>query len=209
MTVEEKLEKNRIVPVIALEKEQDAVPLCQALEKGGLQVAEITFRTKAAAGALRTVSREFPEFMLGAGTVTTLDELERAREAGAQFAVAPGFNSRIVQRAKELDLPFFPGVCTPTDIEAALGLECRILKFFPAEAMGGIKMVKALYGPYRHRGVRFIPTGGVNAGNLASYLSEPAVIAVGGTWMVSRDLLETGNWDRISELTREALELSG
>ena len=209
MTVEEKLEKNRIVPVIALEKEQDAVPLCQALEKGGLQVAEITFRTKAAAGALRTVSKEFPEFMLGAGTVTTLDELERAKEAGAQFAVAPGLNSRIVQRAKELELPFFPGVCTPTDIETALGLECRILKFFPAEAMGGISMVKALYGPYRHRGVRFIPTGGVNAGNLASYLSEPAVIAVGGTWMVSRDLLEAGNWDRISELTREALELSG
>jgi len=202
--IEKRIEK-KIIPVIALEEAKDAVALCKTLKECGLEVAEITFRTPAAREAIRIVAREFPEFALGAGTVTTLDELEGAKEAGAQFAVAPGLNPKIVRRAKEIGLPFFPGVCTPSDIEAALDLGCQILKFFPAGEMGGVKMIKALYGPYAHRGIRFIPTGGVNADNVAEYLAQPAVIAVGGTWIVDKAILKAKDWAQVSKLTREAL----
>ena len=205
--IEQRIEQDRIIPVIALEDAADAVPLCKALKAGGLAVAEITFRTKAAREILTTVAQEFPEFMLGAGTVTVLDEVEAAKEAGAQFAVAPGFNPKIVKRAQELDLPFFPGVCTPSEVEAALDLGCRILKFFPAGAMGGLKMTKSLYGPYSHRGVKFIPTGGVNADNLAEYIAHPAILAVGGSWIVSKNLLKAKDWSRVTELTREAVQI--
>ena len=208
MKIIEKMEKTRIVPVIALENEGDAVDLCRSLERGGLEVAEITFRTKAAAKAIRIVADEFPAFMLGAGTVTTIEELELAKASGAQFAVAPGLNASVVERAKKLEIPFFPGVCTPTDIERALELDCQVLKFFPAEASGGVKMIKSLYGPYRHRGIRFIPTGGVGAGNLAEYLAEPGVLAVGGTWMVSKDLLDARAWDEITSLTERAVAIA-
>ena len=139
----------------------------------------------------------FPEFMLGAGTVTTFEEVEAAKEAGAQFAVAPGCNPKIVKRARELDLPFFPGVCTASDIESALDCGCETLKFFPAEAAGGTKMIKALYAPYKHRGIRFIPTGGVTADNLTDYLSQPGVLAIGGSWIVAKDLLGAKNWDKV------------
>jgi 2-dehydro-3-deoxyphosphogluconate aldolase/(4S)-4-hydroxy-2-oxoglutarate aldolase len=206
--IEQRIQQDRITPVIALEDAADAVPLCKALKTGGLAVAEITFRTKAAPEVLSTVAQEFPEFMLGAGTVTLLDEVEAAKEAGAQFAVAPGFNPKIVKRAQELDLPFFPGVCTPSEVEAALDLGCRILKFFPAGALGGLKMIKALYGPYSHRGVKFIPTGGVSADNLAEYIAHPAVLAVGGTWIVSKALLKAKDWSRVTELTREAVQIA-
>ena len=206
--IEQRIEQCRIIPVIALEHATDAVPLCRALQAGGLTVAEITFRTTAAPEALRTVAREFPEFILGAGTVTLLDEVEAAKDAGAQFAVAPGLNPTIVRRAQELDLPFFPGVCTPSEVEAALDLGCRILKFFPAGAMGGLKVIKALYGPYSHRGVRFIPTGGVNAANLAEYVAHPAVLAVGGSWIVAKDLLVAKDWDQVTALTREAVQIA-
>lgn len=206
--IEQRIEQDRIIPVIALEDAADAVPLCKALKAGGLAVAEITFRTKAAPKILTTVAQEFPEFMLGAGTVTMLNEVEAAKDAGAQFAVAPGFNPKIVKRAQELDLPFFPGVCTPSEVEAALDLGCRILKFFPAGTSGGLKMIKALYGPYSHRGVKFIPTGGVNADNLAEYIAHPAVLAVGGSWIVSKALLKAKDWSRVTELTREAVQIA-
>ncbi|MFP4381641.1 MAG: bifunctional 4-hydroxy-2-oxoglutarate aldolase/2-dehydro-3-deoxy-phosphogluconate aldolase [Candidatus Sumerlaeia bacterium] len=201
----EKIEKGRIIPVIALENAQDAAPLCEALQDGGLQVAEITFRTKAAPEAIRIVAKEFPDFALGAGTVTTLEEVEAAKEAGAQFAVAPGLNPKIVDRAKEMGLPFFPGVCTPSEVEAALDRDCKILKFFPAGAMGGLSMIKALYGPYKHRGVRFIPTGGITAANAVDYLANEAVLAVGGSWIVDKKLLAARDWKSVTRLTREAL----
>ncbi len=204
----EQIKKTRIVPVIALEDAGDAVELCKALKAGGLEVAEITFRTKAAREALKIVANEFPEFMLGAGTVTTLDELEAAKEAGAQFAVAPGLNPKIVSRAQELGLPFYPGICTPSDIEAALDLGCQTLKFFPAGAIGGVKMIKAIYAPYKHRGIEFIPTGGVTADNLTEYLSAPGVIAIGGSWIVAKDLLAAKNWDEVTNLTKIAIEVA-
>jgi len=204
----ERIEKGRVIPVIALEDPADAVPLCQALKAGGLEVAEITFRTPAAREAMRIVAGEFPEFILGAGTITTTDEVDAAKEAGAQFAVSPGLNPLVLRRAQEVGLPFFPGVCTPTEVETALALGCTLLKHFPTGAVGGLKFIKALYGPYAHRGVRFIPTGGVTAENLAEYLAHPAVAAVGGSWLTARPLLEARDWDKVTELTREAVRIA-
>ncbi|MBN1866565.1 bifunctional 4-hydroxy-2-oxoglutarate aldolase/2-dehydro-3-deoxy-phosphogluconate aldolase [Candidatus Sumerlaeota bacterium] len=205
--IAERIETSRIIPVIALDRAEDAVDLCKALDAGGLRVAEITFRTQAAREAIAVVAKEFPEFALGAGTVTLIDELEAAKEAGAQFAVAPGLNPKIVRRAQEIGLPFFPGIATPSDIEAALDLGCRLLKFFPAGEMGGVKTIKALYGPYAHRGVRFIPTGGVTAANLAEYLATPGVAAIGGSWIVAKPLLKARDWKQVAALTREAVEV--
>jgi 2-dehydro-3-deoxyphosphogluconate aldolase / (4S)-4-hydroxy-2-oxoglutarate aldolase len=205
MEILERIQHGKIVPVIALERVEDAVPLCQALEAGGLTVAEITFRTKAAREAIKTVAREFPQFTLGAGTVTTLTELEAALAAGAGFAVAPGFNPRIVRAAQELGLPFFPGVANPSDIEGALELGCETLKFFPAAALGGPKMIKAIYAPYKHRGIRFIPTGGIELDNMNDYLQTPGVIAIGGSWIVSKKWLDAGAWSAVTEATRQAV----
>jgi 2-dehydro-3-deoxyphosphogluconate aldolase/(4S)-4-hydroxy-2-oxoglutarate aldolase len=198
----------RIVPVIVLERASDAVPLCQALAAGGLSVAEITFRTAAAKEAIAIVARQFPQFVLGAGTVTTPDEVAAAVAAGARFAVAPGCNPDIVSAATAAGLPFWPGVCTPSDVERALALGCTTLKFFPAVAAGGIPMVKSLHAPYQHRGVRFIATGGIEPGNLQDWLKTPGVIAIGGTWMVAPKLIAAGNWGEISRLTAEALAIA-
>ena len=204
----ERIEKGKIIPVIALEDAGDAVALCTALRDGGLEVAEITFRTAAAPDAIRAVASEFPEFALGAGTVTTLEEVDAAKEAGAQFAVAPGLNPDIVERAQEIGLPFFPGVATPSEVECALSLDCQLLKFFPAGDMGGVKMIKSLYGPYVHRGVRFIPTGGVSASNLKEYLNAPGVVAIGGSWIVDKQLLKDKNWAEVTRLTAEAVKVA-
>jgi 2-dehydro-3-deoxyphosphogluconate aldolase/(4S)-4-hydroxy-2-oxoglutarate aldolase len=205
MEIQDSIEQGRIVPVIALEKVEFAVPLCRALKAGGLTVAEFTFRAKAARESIKVVAEEFPEFTLGAGTVTTLDELKAVKEAGARFAVAPGLNPRIVQAAQDMGLPFFPGVATPTDIEAALELGCKVLKFFPAAEMGGVKMIKSLSAPYKHRGVRFIPTGGVNLENMNDYLAAPCVIAIGGTWIVAKPWLDAGDWASVTEATSLAV----
>ena len=198
----------RIVPVIVLEKATDAVPLCKALAAGGLQVAEITFRTAAAKDAIAIVAREFPDFILGAGTVTTPEEVTAARTAGARFAVAPGCNPDIVKLAQAAGLPFWPGVCTPSDVERALAIGCTTLKFFPAVAAGGIPMVKSLHAPYQHRGVRFVATGGIETGNLKEWLSTPGVIAIGGTWMVAPKLIQAGNWAEITRLTAAAVAIA-
>ena len=198
----------RIVPVIVLEKAADAVPLCKALAAGGLQVAEITFRTAAAKEAIAIVAREFPDFVLGAGTVTTPEEVAAARSAGARFAVAPGCNPDIVKLAQAAGLPFWPGVCTPSDVERALAIGCTTLKFFPAVAAGGIPMVKSLHAPYQHRGVRFVATGGIETGNLKEWLSTPGVIAIGGTWMVAPKLIQAGNWAEITRLTAAAVAVA-
>jgi 2-dehydro-3-deoxyphosphogluconate aldolase/(4S)-4-hydroxy-2-oxoglutarate aldolase len=206
MPVIERIRQKPIVPVIALEDASDAIDLCRALKAGGLEVAEITFRTDAAREAIATVAGEFPEFALGAGTVTTEDEAEAAKEAGAQFAVAPGLNPSVVKKAQEIGLEFYPGVCTPSDIEGALALGCTVLKYFPAEAMGGLKLLKALYGPYRHRGIEFIPTGGINGENMDDYLRQPGVAAVGGSWLVDKKLLADKRWDRVTALTEAAVK---
>lgn len=205
--IEQTIGKTGLIPVIALKQAEQAAPLCRALAEGGLPCAEITFRTEAGRDAIRLVAQEYPDFLLGAGTVTRIEELEAAQEAGAQFAVAPGLNPRIVKRARELELPFFPGVCTPSEVEQALELECTTLKYFPAESIGGLPLLKALHGPYKHRGVRFIPTGGIGPKNVAEYTAHPAVLAVGGSWIVSPELIDGAQWDRITELTRNALRI--
>lgn len=196
-----------VVPVIAIESVDAARPLADALIDGGLPVAEITFRTAAAADVIRTLAADRPDLILGAGTVLTIENLEAAKACGARFAVAPGLNPTVVRRARELELPFVPGVATPTDIETALGLGCRVLKFFPAEALGGIAMIKALIAPYKHTGVRFIPTGGVTGDNLAAYLGTDGVAAVGGTWIAKKDDLAEGRWDEIRDRCRVTREI--
>jgi len=196
-----------VVPVVAIDHAEAALPLANALVEGGLPVVEITFRTAAAAEVIRTLARECPRLVIGAGTVLTPANLEAAKDSGATFAVAPGLNPDIVKRARQLGLPFVPGVATPSDIELGLALGCKLLKFFPAQALGGVSMIEALSAPYQHTGVRFMPTGGVNPDNLESYLKLETVAAVGGTWIAKRQDLMDGRWEEIRNRCVAALEL--
>lgn len=195
----------RIVPVVVLDRADDAVPLAKALLDGGLDIMEITFRTAAAEESIKRIAAKVPEILLGAGTLLDDEQVQRAKDAGAVFGLAPGLNPRTVAKAKAVGLHFSPGVMTPSDVEQALALGCKLLKFFPAEAAGGTAMLKALAGPYGHTGVKFIPTGGITSANLASYLQLPVVAAIGGSWMVDKQLVNGGRWDEITRLTREAL----
>lgn len=196
-----------VVPVIAIEKADAAIPLADALLEGGLPVVEITFRTAAAAEAIRKIAKERPKVIVCAGTVLTPANLEAAKASGAAFAVAPGLNPKIVEQADAIGLPFMPGIATPTDIELGLSLGCKHLKFFPAEALGGIAMLEALSAPYKHAGIRFMPTGGVNTTNLESYLKLETVAAVGGTWIAKKEDLVNGKWDDIRSRCKAALEI--
>ncbi len=198
----------RIVPVIVLDHEEQAEPLAEALLRAGLDIMEVTFRTAAAEAAIRRIAKRFPEILLGAGTVLGSEQLKRAADAGACYALAPGLNEAVVKAAGQAGLMMFPGVMTPSEVELALSLDCRILKFFPAEAAGGVTMLKALEGPYSHTGVKFIPTGGIGLNNMASYLGRPSVAAIGGSWIVERKLIATKDWKTIEQLTREALALA-
>ena len=195
----------RIVPVVVLDQAKDAEPLAEALLAGGLEIMEITFRTAAAAESIERIAKAFPEILLGAGTLLEPDQVARAKDAGAVFGLAPGLNPQIIAKAEEVGLQFSPGVMTPSDIEQALSLGCRLLKFFPAGAAGGPGMLKALAGPYAHTGVKFVPTGGITSNNLADYLALPVVAAIGGSWMVDKKLVADGNWTEITRLTKEAL----
>ena len=194
-----------LVPVIVLDDATLAEPLAEALLNGGLRVMEITFRTTAAEAAIRCIAKKFPDIFIGAGTVLNATHVQRARDAGAQFFVSPGLHPATVAAARETGLPILPGVCTPTEVEAALALNCTVLKFFPAEAAGGVKMLKALAGPYAHTGVKFCPTGGITADNMRDYLRLPIVAAVGGSWMVDSKLINARRFDDITRLTKEAL----
>lgn len=196
-----------VVPVIAIEKVDAALPLADALLQGGLPVVEITFRTAAAAEVIRKLSQERPQLTVGAGTVLTPANLQAAKASGAAFAVAPGLNPQIVREAQQLGLPFAPGVATPSDIELGLSLGCKLLKFFPAEALGGVGMLEALSAPYRHTGLRFMPTGGVTSANLENYLAVDTVAAVGGTWLARKEELSTGNWSEIQSRCQAAVRV--
>jgi 2-dehydro-3-deoxyphosphogluconate aldolase / (4S)-4-hydroxy-2-oxoglutarate aldolase len=196
-----------VVPVIAIESADAAVPLADALLDGGLPLVEITFRTAAAGEAIERICRQRPELLVGAGTVVTSENLTAAKGFGAKFCVAPGFNPQIVGRAHAAGMPFVPGVCTPSEIEQALAAGCSTLKFFPAEASGGINMINALVAPYGHLGVRFVPTGGVSMSNLEAYLTTKAVAAVGGTWIAKKEDLADGKWTEISDRCKRAVEI--
>jgi 2-dehydro-3-deoxyphosphogluconate aldolase/(4S)-4-hydroxy-2-oxoglutarate aldolase len=201
----ERILAKRIVPVVVLDHAESAEPLAEALLAGGLDIMEITFRTAAAEESIRRIAARFPEVLLGAGTLLDDSQVRRARDAGAVFGLAPGLNPRTIATAKEVGLGFSPGVMTPSDVEQALSLGCKLLKFFPAEAAGGTGMLKSLAGPYGHTGVKFIPTGGITSANLADYLKLPVVAAIGGSWMVDKQLVNEGKWQEITRLTREAL----
>lgn len=192
----------RLVPVVVLEDPDSASALGDALLGGGLNCVEVTFRTDAAAAAIRSMATN-PELLVGAGTVVTAAQVDQAVEAGARYIVSPGFSSAVVDRCRELNVPAFPGIATATEIQMALDAGLDTVKFFPAGALGGPSMLKALAAPFRS--VRFIPTGGVTDANLADYLSIPSVVAVGGTWMVAPDLLASGQWDEVRKRTEAAV----
>jgi 2-dehydro-3-deoxyphosphogluconate aldolase/(4S)-4-hydroxy-2-oxoglutarate aldolase len=198
----ERLRAVRIVPVITIDDPADAVPLARALTDGGLACAEITFRTPRAAEALRRITAEVPELFTGAGTVLSPQQAKAARDAGAQFIVAPGFGPRTVDYCLAQGIPVYPGVATPTEVEAALEKGLVTLKFFPAEPMGGLAYLKAIAAPYVD--VSFIPTGGVNASNIASYLAFKCVVACGGSWMAPADWIAAKQFDRIRDESRRA-----
>jgi 2-dehydro-3-deoxyphosphogluconate aldolase/(4S)-4-hydroxy-2-oxoglutarate aldolase len=191
--------------VIVIEDENDAEPLAEALLEGGLDVIEVTLRTAAAPAALSRILREFPEMLVGAGTVVTREQARRCVDLGVSFGVAPGFNPETVRLFQENGLPFIPGVLSPSEIEAAYGHGCTLLKFFPAGAAGGPKMLRALSGPYASLGVRFCPTGGVSVDNMNEYLSLPEVFAVGGSWLAGKSQIAEKQWSVITRQTREAL----
>lgn len=195
--VAEGLAKAKVVPVLAIDDVETGVKLCSVLREAGLNCAEITFRTSAAIGIISEVSRLHPDMFLGAGTVLNVSDLKRAHDAGAKFAVAPGCNPKVVSAAVASCFPFLPGIANPSDIECAMDFGCRLLKFFPAEQLGGVKMLKALIAPYKHMGVRFMPTGGITVDNMGSYLELKEILAVGGTWLAKPDDLKAGNWDAI------------
>jgi 2-dehydro-3-deoxyphosphogluconate aldolase/(4S)-4-hydroxy-2-oxoglutarate aldolase len=197
--------KHGLLTAIELQKAQEAVPLGHALMDGGLSVAEITFRTAAAADAIRTMVAAFPEMMIGAGSIVRVEQAEEAVAAGARFIVSAGFNPVLVDWCIERDLPTLPGVATPSEIIQGVVRGLKVLKFFPAEVMGGMKGLKALSAPFP--GMKFIPMGGVSPANLADYLREPCVHACGGSWPVNKKLIAEGRFDEVTRLTREALSI--
>lgn len=200
----EQLRRLRVIPVITIQNAEDAVPLGRALSDGGLPCAEVTFRTAGAAEAIRRIAGELPDMLVGAGTVLTIEQAAEARAAGARFVVSPGFSPKIVDYCQENGIPVYPGVCTPTEIEAALEKGLRVLKFFPAEYVGGTAFLKAVGAPYGM--VEFIPTGGVNTGNIAAYLALKNVVACGGSWMAPADWISAKEFDRVREETRKAVQ---
>lgn len=201
----EQIEKIGIVPVVVLEEAKDAEPLAKALCEGGLPCAEVTFRTDAAEESIRIMTEKFPEMLVGAGTVLTTEQVNRAVEAGAKFIVSPGINPNVVRYCIQRGIPVTPGTANPSNIETALELGLDVVKFFPAEPLGGLKMIKAMAAPYV--GVKFMPTGGINATNVREYLAYESILACGGSWMVKDDLIKAGDFAKITELTREAADI--
>jgi len=201
----EKIGELGIIPVVKIEKAEDALPLGKALMDGDLPIAEITFRTSAAEESIKTLTGELPNLLVGAGTVLTVGQVKKAVSAGAKFIVSPGFNPRVVDYCIKNSIPVTPGVNNPTQIEMALEREIEVVKFFPAEASGGLPLLKSMSAPYS--GIKFIPTGGINLNNLTSYLANKKVHACGGSWMVKPELISSGNFSEITRLTREAISI--
>ena len=199
----EKISKIGIVPVVVLDDAKDAKPLAEALIKGGLPCAEVTFRTAAAEESIRIMAGEFPEMLVGAGTVLTTEQVDRAVNAGAKFIVSPGLNPKIVKYCIDKGVPVTPGTSNPSDVEQAIELGLEVVKFFPAEAAGGLNMIKSMAAPYTQ--MKFMPTGGITAKNICEYLAFDKIIACGGSWMVKKDLVAAGKYDEIQALTEEAV----
>lgn len=204
MNLTEELRRTGIVPVIVLEEVDQAENLAKALIEGGVNCAEVTFRAEGADKVIEKMTKAYPDMLVGAGTVLTIDQLERAKAAGAKFCVAPGLNPKIVKRAQEIGMPFVPGVSNASDIEAALELGITTVKFFPAEQAGGLDYIKAVSAPYPM--MSFMPTGGINAENIFTYLSFKKVVACGGSWIVKGSLLKEHNWAEVTKLCKEVTD---
>ena len=205
MTIEmiNKLKQFKVIPVIQINSVEQAIPLAKVLVENGLPVAEVTFRTEVAADAIKAMREAYPEMCIGAGTVLNAEQIEQAQQAGAEFVVAPGLNPNTVRRCQEVGMPIVPGVNSPSQVEQALELGLNFLKFFPAEASGGVAMVKSLLAPYVD--VSLMPTGGIGKGNVNDYLAIDRVVCCGGTWMVAPKLIENEQWEEIGQLVREAV----
>ena len=201
----EKLGQYGIVPVVVLNDSKDAEPLADALCEGGLACAEVTFRTEAAAESIKIMSEKHPEMLVGAGTVLTVEQVDEAVTAGAKFIVSPGLNPEVVKYCLDKNIAITPGVVTPSEMEQAIELGLNIVKFFPAEPSGGLSMIKAVSAPYTM--LKFMPTGGINPGNVKEYLKSDKIFACGGSWMVKGDLVDAGDFDKIKELTKEAADI--
>ena len=201
------LEKIGIVPVVVMDSTEQAIPLADTLLEAGLPVAEITFRTQASEEIIAKISEERPELLVGAGTVLTVDQVRSAKQAGAKFGLAPGLDPVVIQEAATCDLPFAPGIMTPSEIQAALRFGIKTMKFFPAQAAGGPGFLKNISSPFKHLDLQFIPTGGVNPDNLPDWLAVQAVKAVGGTWIATRDDIKNGNWAAIKEKAEKAVTI--
>lgn len=205
-TIEEQFREYAVVPVVVLDDARDAVPLAEALTEGGLPCAEVTFRTEAAEESIRLMSEKYPEMLVGAGTVLTIEQVDRAVAAGAKFIVSPGFDPEIVDYCLEKKIPVFPGCVTPSEVAQAAKRGMKVIKFFPAEQAGGIARIKAMAAPYTM--MKFMPTGGIGVNNLKDYLSFDKILCCGGSWMVKGDLIKNGEFDKIRALTKEAVELA-
>ncbi|NBV86232.1 MAG: bifunctional 4-hydroxy-2-oxoglutarate aldolase/2-dehydro-3-deoxy-phosphogluconate aldolase [Verrucomicrobia bacterium] len=205
--IQARLERTRVIAVLVIDNPADAVPLAHALLDGGVDAIELTLRTDAALESLRRIHAEVPGILLGAGTVLTPQQVGEVKTAGAAFAVAPGMNPRVVAEARRVGLPFAPGVCTPTDIELAIEAGCRLLKLFPCEPVGGLQYLRSIAAPFAHLGIQFIPLGGVNKSNAESYLREPLVLALGGSWLAPRELIQRKDWNAVTANARELSEI--
>lgn len=195
--------------MLVIDDAADAVPLARALLAGGIDCIELTLRTQVALDALKRIRAEVPEMLAGAGTVLTPEQAREVRAAGAAFGVAPGMNPRVVAEARRVGLPFAPGVCTPTDVELAIEQDCRLLKLFPCEPSGGLAYLRSIAAPFLHLGIQFIPLGGVSAANAEAYLREPSVLALGGSWLAPRELIQRKEWNRITTNAREVSDIVG
>ena len=206
MTIEERFEDFGVVPVVVLDDVKDALPLAKALTEGGLPCAEVTFRTEAAEESIKVMAEAYPDMVVGAGTVLTIEQVDAAVKAGAKFIVSPGFDPEIVDYCLEKEIPIFPGCVTPSEVAQAVKRGLKVVKFFPAEPSGGVVMIKAMAAPYNQ--LRFMPTGGIGTQNLKDYLEFNKIICCGGSWMVKADLIKNGEFEKICKLTKEAKELA-
>ena len=205
-SIEERFAELKVVPVVVLNDVKDAAPLAKALVEGGLPCAEVTFRTDAAAESIRIMTEAYPDMLVGAGTVLTTEQVDRAVEAGAKFIVSPGFDPEIVDYCIEKNIPVFPGCISPSEVAQAVKRGLKVVKFFPAEQAGGLAMIKAMAAPYNM--LKFMPTGGINTKNLKEYLACDKILCCGGSWMVKGDMVEAGEFEKIKKLTEEARALA-
>lgn len=201
------LEKNGVIAVLEIEDVKDAVPVCKALVEGGIHAIELALRTPAAEPSIELIRKGVPDMCVGIGTVIKPGQAIRVKELGAHFAVSPGFNPRIVEEAFKAELPFAPGIATPSELESAVEMGCSILKFFPAVPMGGVSYLKSMNGPYGYLGLRFVPLGGVSLDNLEEWASYKPVISVGGTWIAKKEIIRAGEFNRIRENASKAVEV--